>query len=727
MNGKSSLTISNETGSSSIVYDVLGRVALETDSLGNIKTYEYNAMGKIAKIKLGEWETIYEYQMGGLLYRITYPDQRYEIFSYDKNCNLVKRENERGDFISFVYDSLNRIIEITNSFSQKQSFEYDALGHIIKETDALGRTTGYVYSPGGKLTSILDPEGNRTEYGYDQAGRLASVFRHEGDKKILESIEEQGKNAFLQREGQDDTLRITRYQRNLMGDVTCIINALGEEENFSYDLLGRLTLKKDREGYETIYSYTEAGDLQEILYADGSHVEYTYNSLRQLIQVKDALGVIRIETDSFGRAAKVTDYDGNEVRYQYGSFGERKKTIYPDGRSLEYQYDKYLRLTGLISGDRRIAYAYDPEGRLSRKDRPGGISSIYTYDGRGFLNGLCHMKSGVKLEEYTYEYDLLGNKTKIARKRNVSSKGIEAEQDKEEIIHGLWQDSAIFHYQYDNLNRLMSIKKGDQLVDKYVYDAFGNRISWKKEGMEIHYTYDVLDRLIKEGGLYTSKTYEYDKRGNLVGITDRGKKIQAYEYDVSGRLGFCYSFLGKARSYTYDGLGNRVGLKEYEWNREEFRDDLKKVSEQGLSGKRAVYEEKYILDRTRPYHNLLQQEGAGRGKEFLRSFLWDFNAVWMEEAGREYVYLQDELGSPIRLLEMEGEDQMVYGYDAFGKDTFRTQGRLQPFGYTGYQYDPVGETCFAQAREYMPGIGRFAGEDWLKGDIGYPFTLNAYG
>ena len=27
----------------------------------------------------------------------------------------------------------------------------------------------------------------------------------------------------------------------------------------------------------------------------------------------------------------------------------------------------------------------------------------------------------------------------------------------------------------------------------------------------------------------------------------------------------------------------------------------------------------------------------------------------------------------------------------------------------------------------MPGIGRFAGEDWLKGDIGYPFTLNAYG
>ena len=27
----------------------------------------------------------------------------------------------------------------------------------------------------------------------------------------------------------------------------------------------------------------------------------------------------------------------------------------------------------------------------------------------------------------------------------------------------------------------------------------------------------------------------------------------------------------------------------------------------------------------------------------------------------------------------------------------------------------------------MPGVGRFAGEDWIKGEISYPTSLNQYG
>ena len=99
----------------------------------------------------------------------------------------------------------------------------------------------------------------------------------------------------------------------------------------------------------------------------------------------------------------------------------------------------------------------------------------------------------------------------------------------------------------------------------------------------------------------------------------------------------------------------------------------------------------------------------------------------MEEEEKEFTYLQDELGSTIRLLEQGGESQAVYGYDEFGEDAYNTQGRLQPFGYTGYRYDNVADTYFAQAREYMPGVGRSAGEDWIKGEIEQPFSLNQYG
>jgi len=248
----------------------------------------------------------------------------------------------------------------------------------------------------------------------------------------------------------------------------------------------------------------------------------------------------------------------------------------------------------------------------------------------------------------------------------------------------------------------------------------------KKDGIEVAYTYDALDRLVKINSLHTNEGYEYDKRGNLTGVTDSGKKIKAYEYGASGRLS--YSNLGNARSYDYDGMGNRIGCREYKFESKGLGEDrLKSINELDLAKKEPVYEERYVLDRTRPYNNMLQRSILDRGKEQTQSYAWDYNAVFMEEEEKVYTYLNDELGSTIRLLEKEGKSQTIYGYDEFGKDTYGTQGQVQPFGYTGYRYDTVAGTYFAQAREYVAGVGRFSGEDWIKGSIGYPTSLNAYG
>ena len=741
--GKRSIKISNELGTYTCNYDILGRIVLETDMLGNTKKYEYNELGQVSSVKTGEKETVYKYSKGGLLHKKIYPDKRYEIFSYDKAGKLIKRENDKGEFLEFTYDKLNRITKVKNSFLQEQSIEYDAMGNVIKEIDALGNSTSYTYSQGGKLTSVLDAMGNRTEYGYDKAGRLATVYRHEGSRELLSCIEDEERKHSLkeisktkEKYGRQmseslkeaNVLRITRYKRNLMGDVECITNAFGEEEYFSYDLLGRVILKKDMDGYETRYSYTKAGDIKTVLYADGYKAEYEYDSLGKLTQVKDALGVISIENDKLGRTTKVIDHDSKEVRYSYGKFGERLKTIYPDKKSIDYGYDEDLRLVSLISGDKEIRYSYDKEGRLIRKDMPNEISSLYSYDERGLLGSLCHMKGDKKLEEYIYGYDLLGNKTKVVRQRDVDHKGIKEDKNKEKIIHKLWEDSSTFNYEYDSLSRLVAVKRGEKEVCRYAYDAFGNRSKMKKDGIEVAYTYDALDRLVKINSLHTNESYEYDKRGNLIGVHERGKKIKAYEYGASGRLGSSYSNLGNARSYDYDGIGNRIGCREYKFESKGLGEDrLKSINELDLAKKEPVYEERYVLDRTRPYNNMLQRSILDRGKEQTQSYAWDFNAVFMEEEEKVYTYLNDELGSTIRLLEKEGKSQTIYGYDEFGKDTYGTQGQVQPFGYTGYRYDAVAETYFAQAREYVPGVGRFGGEDWIKGSTGYPTSLNVYG
>ena len=89
-------------------------------------------------------------------------------------------------------------------------------------------------------------------------------------------------------------------------------------------------------------------------------------------------------------------------------------------------------------------------------------------------------------------------------------------------------------------------------------------------------------------------------------------------------------------------------------------------------------------------------------------------------------YLQDDLGSPVRLLDGDGTVKETYGYDEFGQDLYQNQRNFQPFGYTGYQIDNIAGTCHAQAREYRPEAGRFMSADIVKGFTQIPLTMNSY-
>ena len=155
-----------------------------------------------------------------------------------------------------------------------------------------------------------------------------------------------------------------------------------------------------------------------------------------------------------------------------------------------------------------------------------------------------------------------------------------------------------------------------------------------------------------------------------------------------------------------------------------------------------LWEEDYLLDLTKPYHNLLGVKKNGTSQ----TFYYDNNVTAMEENGHFYYYLQDELGSPLRVSNWDNPEDgtadspnyLTYGYDEFGNDPgkeleqagipnpYSSQGEEQPFGYTGYRYDAISSTYFAQAREYNPKNGRFTAEDIIKGNGLIPETLNPY-
>ncbi|MDQ4683002.1 RHS repeat-associated core domain-containing protein, partial [Stenotrophomonas maltophilia group sp. RNC7] len=83
---------------------------------------------------------------------------------------------------------------------------------------------------------------------------------------------------------------------------------------------------------------------------------------------------------------------------------------------------------------------------------------------------------------------------------------------------------------------------------------------------------------------------------------------------------------------------------------------------------------------------------------------------------------------------MAGEEREIkyYNYDEFGvpmPSVKFNQNWPRPdntYGYTGYQYDVSAELWYAQARYYMPEIGRFILEDPYPSRLLIPNSFNPY-
>lgn len=216
---------------------------------------------------------------------------------------------------------------------------------------------------------------------------------------------------------------------------------------------------------------------------------------------------------------------------------------------------------------------------------------------------------------------------------------------------------------------------------------------------------------MQENDAHGTKDYAYDHRGNLLSVTSGEEVLKAYWFDAANQMS---SSMGRTDGtiqkavYQYNGLGHRMGQS---------------IATGDAAPARTI---RYTLDLTRQYHNLLQKTGNGPDQ----TYFWDGNVAGMEEEGRDHFYFQDDLGSPMRLTDEAGRSEEAYGFDEFGND-IRTakdifQDSMQSFGFTGYQMDSAGGLYFAQARRYDAGAGRFVSEDFLKGHIAVPYTMNHY-
>ncbi len=119
--------------------------------------------------------------------------------------------------------------------------------------------------------------------------------------------------------------------------------------------------------------------------------------------------------------------------------------------------------------------------------------------------------------------------------------------------------------------------------------------------------------------------------------------------------------------------------------------------------------------------SLTHEEGRGILEEYHYGYAYDamnrLERAWNYK-GEEAAYRYNGMGQRVEKRETSQE-----GFES----PYVKWETTQPFGDTGYRYDGISGSYFAQAREYQPHTGRFMAEDVIRGKITVPKTLNRYG
>ena len=412
--------------------------------------------------------------------------------------------------------------------------------------------------------------------------------------------------------------------------------------------------------------------------------------------MKDWLGETSYGLDLLGRIKRVKDFRGQVTGYKYGLKGETTEITYPDGNTVKYDYDINGRIKNVVSNDETAKYTYNSAGTVSELKYGNGLKTAYEYDSLSRLTRLAGFdKKGRIIDERKIKYDAAGRKimTDIITSDRINETGKQ------------YPESGVRYFTYDKKGQLTKVKYENGDSEEYGYDGFGNRTISKIRDFNgfrtESYSYDVLNRLIGIKENKDEKVLEYDSRGNLIKVRKGDEILESYIYDRTNRLIRAENSDKTVASFMYDGNGRRVR-----------KENMHGVSE-------------YVPDYTDEYNRVLFVSRKN-GNE---SLIYGNGLIKSQNCGESFCHFENEMTSVMRITDNAGKTKRILQYSPFGdvyefgktKDIERT-----PLSFTGYECEENLNLLYAQARYYLPKIGRFAEEDINKGNGYLPESLNYY-
>jgi len=392
-------------------------------------------------------------------------------------------------------------------------------------------------------------------------------------------------------------------------------------------------------------------------------VEYVYDLVGKIKQVTDPTGVYGFAYDNMGRLVGTTtrySFLPNQTftnAYTYDAASNRTGFTAPDGSTNAYSYDTLNRLSGLTNSlTGAFGFSYDALSRRTQLTRPNGVNTNYGYDLLSRLLSVLHQSGQTTLDGASYTYDAAGNRT-----------------SKTNYLNGITEN-----YTYDPLYELTQVTQGSSTTETYSYDPVGNRLS--SLGMS-PYSYNSSNELTST----PSGSYTYDANGNTLSDAQG----RSFTWDFENRLtqAVLPGANGGTMIFKYDPFGRRI-------------------QKSGLLGTSS-----YLYDGANALETI--DESGGEIASYTQTEEIDESLAMLQSSTMSY-YHADGLGSVTSLSDATGAIVQTYLYDTFGNKVSSSGSLVNPFQYTGREFDSETSLYYYRARYFDPSLGRFLSEDSSK-------------
>lgn len=634
--------------------------------------------------------TRYEYDNDGNCIRIHYADGGIERRFYDADGNMTKQVlpeaydsvTDDGEGYCYAHDQSGNMTQVRDPDGNVlHTYEYNGHGQAVRETDGEGQETLYTYNGLGLVTkeqTSTRTEGDTTYY------RVAAYTYDSAGNKVEEAYGQQE----VEKDKNPDSWHRIYFSYDQNNHLTLVKDGLGAQMRYGYDCLGNVTLEERliEEGIRSRihYAYNKNGwriRKTEQIQGNGdiskAVTSYGYDADGNLTNIKTPKGAeIRMEYDADSRIIEERVIDKKNginmtTSYTYDAVGNvlNQTVTGADGERLEtgWNYDLKDRLTHTINQSGAVTrYIYDQNDQLIKEIHPygyeheadNGKGTSYTYDKNGNLvrvtNGLGEM-----VQELSYNRKNLPV-TQTDESGNRTDFAYEPDGQLKEVRRG-------------NSRR----QEKQRTIQQYEYNARGQIIG-------------IID------GNHEKVTYDVDKWGRITGTGFSDGVREGYEYNLSGQVSRTVNGNGNTVQYRYNSFGKvreRIDQLGY---KETFQYD-----EEGNLALHTDRDGRQVQRTYNVFGDPVYEKAAGAEGENPCISTWRYDSLGRLVCavcnGHAYEYIYDKQGN-LKEKRSNGKRLVSYAYDRTGK----IKEIKDPAGVsTCYEYDILGRVSRIHSAEGM--------------------------